>query len=857
MNVILAINRWTGRMAAAVFAVGSLSFSEALGTELEDHTEYQAAVKALSMGLPGVAAHKAEALLARRDPTWGDDSLQTLANLAVEGWTRAEEPDRVIALLAGDVKPVATLFWRGQAYLLKKDYATAELVLTGYEKGGRFADAARMGLAAAFLGQGRDAMARRELKELRESPNADIARRARLMFNESEIALGRSSVVLQRLKRETSGGVDEVGYLKAKALFDAGKLDDADKVLRHILQSARGGERLNHSAQILFAEVSLAQGNVLQAQTRLVALIGLLGDSPLMDPVFELLGRVNDRLFRDRKPEDLMLPEPILDWLVRVTLPRRHAHSMFLSADWLAHQDRLKEALGLLESMLATYPGHPRESAALRKAIEWHGALGDDHRALDLAESWKKSHGGGGASTVDFIAGSLLFSRGEYAESLERFQRAADLSSDLGERRRCLFNAAVASLKAGEDAIYSEVLGQLKSVSANEVQGRPSAQVGSDSGETAADVELNRLLGLAATGDPGAVTGLQAFCDAHGDHQRAPEAWLTLAELMLLDTPARVKAAEAALSKAEQLLPPGQGEDIRQRIEYNRLWICEVEGNLDGLIEIGQIFLERWPSADLAAEIQMKVADAYYKKEDFANARTQFELAAENFPRSDFAEAALFFAGRAAMSLMNAEGLNAAIEYWEELADREGPLALAARLQQALAKRREGKESEALQVVEKLLADKSVDVELRRALHCERAELQILLGETQPERLVNAAGELRAFIATEGLPYRWRARAGYLLAAALRSSGNTTAALEACYDVVRAADTEFSLNPADVQWFYKAGFVAVELLQELQQWEGAAKMAERLAAAGGDRAVEAKDIATKIRLEHFLWEEKR
>jgi hypothetical protein len=33
-------------------------------------------------------------------------------------------------------------------------------------------------------------------------------------------------------------------------------------------------------------------------------------------------------------------------------------------------------------------------------------------------------------------------------------------------------------------------------------------------------------------------------------------------------------------------------------------------------------------------------------------------------------------------------------------------------------------------------------------------------------------------------------------------------------------------------------------------------MAERLAQAGGDRAIEAKDVATKIRLERFLWDDK-
>jgi hypothetical protein len=50
--------------------------------------------------------------------------------------------------------------------------------------------------------------------------------------------------------------------------------------------------------------------------------------------------------------------------------------------------------------------------------------------------------------------------------------------------------------------------------------------------------------------------------------------------------------------------------------------------------------------------------------------------------------------------------------------------------------------------------------------------------------------------------------------------------------------------------------LAIELLEKSGQWEGAARMAERLAQAGGDRAIEAKDVATKIRLERFLWDDK-
>jgi hypothetical protein len=39
------------------------------------------------------------------------------------------------------------------------------------------------------------------------------------------------------------------------------------------------------------------------------------------------------------------------------------------------------------------------------------------------------------------------------------------------------------------------------------------------------------------------------------------------------------------------------------------------------------------------------------------------------------------------------------------------------------------------------------------------------------------------------------------------------------------------------------------------QWEAAARMAEKLSRSGGDRAQEAAERASKIRLKHYLWDD--
>jgi hypothetical protein len=132
----------------------------------------------------------------------------------------------------------------------------------------------------------------------------------------------------------------------------------------------------------------------------------------------------------------------------------------------------------------------------------------------------------------------------------------------------------------------------------------------------------------------------------------------------------------------------------------------------------------------------------------------------------------------------------------------------------------------------------------------------MLLGKTNPARLNEAVETLRTLLHEAALPLQWRARGGYTLAVALRSAGRLHEALEACHDVVHSASLTPSPDPAEALWYYRAGFFGIDLLEEMKQWEPAARLAEKLAATTGERATEARQRATKIRLEHFLWDGK-
>jgi hypothetical protein len=101
----------------------------------------------------------------------------------------------------------------------------------------------------------------------------------------------------------------------------------------------------------------------------------------------------------------------------------------------------------------------------------------------------------------------------------------------------------------------------------------------------------------------------------------------------------------------------------------------------------------------------------------------------------------------------------------------------------------------------------------------------------------------------------WRNQAMVFKAKCLELLDDQDQALEIYFDVVTRAPTE-GLRPdqaPEYVWYYRAGFAAIGLLQEQQNWRAAANLADRLGQTLGSRALEAAELGNRIRLQHFLW----
>ncbi|MEI6534353.1 MAG: tetratricopeptide repeat protein, partial [Verrucomicrobiaceae bacterium] len=462
---------------------------------------------------------------------------------------------------------------------------------------------------------------------------------------------------------------------------------------------------------------------------------------------------------------------------------------------------------------------------------------------------WRARYGSGGEDLVDFLTGMIRFSRSEYADAAALFQRSASAAGNLVQNQRALYNMGISALKGALPDEYARAISQLQ----------PRVDAGTDAAAVStvmADLAVERAMHLAARRDAGAEDALREFSKSSPEHPRCMEAQIGLAEFCLLDLPPRAKSARAALDAAAAC--NDKSPRWRERLDYARVWLQEAEENFAGVTEEGLKFIQSWPKSPHRDEVRMKIAQACYRQEDFPKARAQFELVEDEHADSPYAEVAQFFAAKSALSTLNAKDLDKALELFGEVVQRGGPLSFEARRQQALIKRLQGSESEALGVIESLLtARPQPEGESLVSLLVEKGELLALLVKEDPKKLEEAADVFRGVTQNSAATRFWRVRAGVLFAQSLQRLGKSSEAIEACHDVIDrclAAEQAQPLTPQEHTWLYRAGFLAIEILEAQKQWEAAALMADRLAISSGERAKEAKDMATRIRLEHFLWD---
>jgi len=304
-------------------------------------------------------------------------------------------------------------------------------------------------------------------------------------------------------------------------------------------------------------------------------------------------------------------------------------------------------------------------------------AILDDARLLDPS-----------ALLLDQI--NLLSAQAQYLA--KRFEVATAAFEQIGHSASpwaglALFNASTGWLQLGDHARFLADYNELEKQGGDE--------------ESRANLRLEQGLTQAAKGEKSAAESLRQFVRDFPKNPRVSEAWVGLAELAFHSTPPRLDEARNDLARAADLKPTAAAAE---RADYLMIWIEDsADVNETKVIELANRFLQQHAASSFAPDVRMKLAEIYYRHQDFANAQTQFEILAQQNPDSPLGEKALFFAAESAKSSMGEHSLDRAIMLFDQVVQLNGDLKWAARNEQAVIERKLGKPQDALLLYEEVL----------------------------------------------------------------------------------------------------------------------------------------------------------
>ncbi|MEI6279328.1 MAG: tetratricopeptide repeat protein [Verrucomicrobiae bacterium] len=755
---------------------------------------------ALEDGLPGVAIRKLENVPPdKRDA----ESVLLLARAYVEDG----HPSGAVELLKSKSGVPGKDFWLAQAFAA---LGQPDDALAGYraaKKDPAFSNEAVLGEAGMLRSLGRPDDAIHVLKGTEDWPDPRLRLLAQFEEAEALLALGRSQEARAALNAMTPGDKPDVSrrdFLTARALAMSG--DDAGAIrLFDALDPVDA--RMAVSAVIGQAEALTRTGHAPAAETLIEDFLSRNSDVAGMEILFALLDR-NYTLQTSPSPAELKR------WASDESSSARRQLAAFYLAKFesrLGREDRAEQLLGRAAEGAGENPNARMAAVDLAKIRLKQGRAAD---ALALLPPLSAS------PDADFLRGLALAGLNQHEQAVRAFLSASS-SGSLAES--ALFNASVCELgshKQGAFELFKTRFPQ-------------SAKLDS--------LRLQEALLLAKARDPQAEYHLRGLA-AREDSPIAGAAALALAEW-----------------KFQQHDVPGSRGELRRvstlagadpaRADALAVFLADDGGAAEEAVKAAGKFLVAHPNSPPEPEVRMKLGEILYRKGDFAGARIQLESLAEKFPGSPQEFPALFLAAQAAARLQTQTSENDAMALYEEVAASNCPLALRARLEQAILKNILGKPNEGIVILDRILAS-NPDPEMRAAALMEKGKT--LLGSTETGAGNAAVETWKSLAEDKSLSPAWRNQALVRIGAAYEKFGETDAAVASYYDVLKDGQT----GPPEFFWFYKAGFSAARLLESVKRWDQAIRVYELIAAVSGPRGEEAAARINKIRLENFLWEDK-
>ncbi len=786
---------------------------------------------------PGHSATLAEAARATREkvPQVAVEKLRALLGENLSSDERAEatrELGRALVALGRARDALAVLgtaddesrFLRAEAFAALGQWAQAEPIFQALaESECRFAESAARGWAESLHARGETDAAAKVLENLVQKKPVAENQLLLAQWKLEENSAGDAAKILTAVKTENAFAAKWKQVLEGRVLLAheqaapaLAKFEEATRDRRDLT------ENLYASATIGAAEARIVLNGLEAADNVIEDYIWQQPESSHLEIMFARLDRIYDG---EENPSSSELQK----WMQKPPR-RRAAFATFYYAKAEIREKRTEKALRTLGSFVSDYPGDPLVSQAW--LLQGQLLLSEKPaEAIAAFEAALRTCGDDAErAAVELELGNAHFKQREFLLAANFFRSAAAHSPQLWSE--ATYDAALAWLNLGN---YEQFFEDYKKLSAR----FPESSLRQD-------LLLEEGLLQARSGDPRAATSLRLFLRDFPSHARAQEARIALAEIAYLASDAA--GAEQWLRVANKATADGGSE----RGDYLAIFAADAEQSRDDSKVIARCekFASDYPNSTLLPDVRMKLGQIYFRREDYANAETEFENLAQEVSGTPLAQTCLFLAGQSAMRSMSSHGLDHAIDLFGQVAKLNGSLKLYARQEQAIAKSRGGQEAEAVDIYDSILHDNPTGG-LRFAALCGKADNLLATNGKDAKTAAEALALYDQIAGDPEVTHHWRDQALYKKAKFLEKNGETDHAITAFYDVLQPSGS----SEPEFFWYFKAGFDAARLLEAQEKFAAAIGIYEKMAATDGPRAEEAQARANQLRLEHFIWNE--
>jgi predicted negative regulator of RcsB-dependent stress response len=810
--------------------IGVIGFSFFLAQSLRSEipSSLAEAAKPLQEGVPEVAVVRLGALLGESSTV---EEWRAIAEKLAEAQIAAKRPEDALVLLADSRIRGLSLakFWRAQAFASQRRWAEALPLYEELERDERSSlrQSATFGAAEMLRALGKRDEALTKLTMLLH--DKDWATQAQ--FRSAELYIDKADAinarrVLDEVQAKSVAERKERRLLRGRLELILQRPDRAIDLFQAVLKKPNGASH----ATLIAALFGIADA-CLQVKTPETGddVIERFIDNHPADQDLPVLFAKLDELYRaEHKPSRNELEK----WVRNPEQPRRTFARWYLARLEIraGHRDRARQ---LFSDLRHASGKSPAIAPALLEFAQLESDEGHFDEAIAILGDARLMHPE--PSLLDRI--NLLSAQTEYLA--KRFGAATAAFEQIGRStsswaRLALYNASAGWLQLGNHDRFLVDYKELEKQGGDE--------------DSRANLRLEEGLMQAARGDKKAGESLQQFIRDFPQNPRVSEAWIGLAELAFHFSPPRLDEARKNLTRAFDSKPTTAA---KERGDYLTIWIEDsTSANETKVIDLAKRFLDQHGASPFASEVRMKLAEIYYRRQDFANAQTEFEILAQQNADNPLGEKALFFAAESAMSSMGEHSLDRAIVLFDEVVRLNGPLRWAARNEQAVIERKLGKPNDALILYDGVLKSDAEPPEKREAL-CGKGDIFFEMGGSDPSNYQRAIEIYDQLASDKSEPIHWRNQALFKKGLCLEKTSDSAGALSMFYKIL---EDEARLDRRhEFFWYYKAGFNAARLLEEDSKWESAAAIYEKLVVAGGSRSEEAKARLNHLRLEHFLW----